>query len=232
MRGKFFAISSPSSTPSVTSWACWRDVSDIAASPYLAADPLSDLVARFRRAHPAVTFRVVNPRRSDVQSLVRASEAEIGFADVRPPGDDLEIHPLPDEELFIGTPPGWPPASDSRRSDPARSVPLVMWAPVKALALELLASRGVVADIVLETDHQASVVPMVVSGVGGALVAGGRAQQLEAQGGTLHSFDPPLFRRGLLVARRGSRSPAADAFWRLAVDRFDGFDRADSFGDR
>src|SRR5690349_5659751 len=52
---------------------------DLASLPTLAADPVAELVGRFRREHPGVTVRLGAPLDvDDLAAAVRSGEAEVG----------------------------------------------------------------------------------------------------------------------------------------------------------
>ena len=190
---------------------------DIAAAPFLAPHPLPLLVAAFRRRYPGVAVRVLDPRDGDVHAAVRSGEAEVGLSGEPAFGDDLRSHTLPERETFLALPPGAEGVSRERVVESGEEIRLVVWSKYRVWASQLLAARGIPAEIVAETEHQASIVPFVVAGVGGALLAGVRAVEVEAQGGVLCHLTPPVMTSAFLISPVEGLAPAAAAFWELVL---------------
>jgi DNA-binding transcriptional LysR family regulator len=190
---------------------------DIATMPALSVDPLPALLARFHGAHPGVSYRVLDASQSDFDRLLETSEVEIAFSVTEPRGTNLRTHAFPDVEMFLAYPPNFPEAATNAEHG-VEELGLVVWTPSRALVLEALASRGIVASVAVETDHQAAIVPFVLSGLGVGLLGGVRAREVKAGGGSLRSLEPPLVRRALMVAAGGPLSPAAAAFWQISTE--------------
>ena len=87
----------------------------IAALATLAVDPLSELIGRFRRAHPGVVVRVREPESAAaVSTLVRAGECELGLAHLPLPRGELRTLALGTQELVVVLAPGSAPGRPLR----------------------------------------------------------------------------------------------------------------------
>ena len=72
---------------------------DLVSLPTLAVHPAAELIGRFRRAHPHVTVRLVEPEDADaVAERVRNGSSELGFAELPLTLDGLETRPLGTQE--------------------------------------------------------------------------------------------------------------------------------------
>src|SRR4051794_26915151 len=79
---------------------------DLVALPTLAVDPLVDLIAVFRAAHPAVQVRVVSPETTDdVVDLVREGRCEVGLTEL-PTAAEVEARHVLTQEIMAVCPPG------------------------------------------------------------------------------------------------------------------------------
>ena len=93
--------------------------------PTLAAEPLADLVGRFRTAHPGVVVELAAPEdTAALVALLREGRCEIGLVEgVALPGE-LATHDLATQRLVVVLPPGTarrarPPARRGARASAA-----------------------------------------------------------------------------------------------------------------
>jgi len=191
---------------------------DIVAQPHLAADPLPNLLRLFHGRYPEVAIRIIDPESADVVDLLRSGEAELALDFSRPHGDDLHVTRLADEEVLLVMPPG------SRDVDPVvpvsylGRVSLIAGPKGKHLLQQYLARAGVSSRIFVETGHRMATVPLVLEGLGAALLPARIADQARALGAVTCSLDPPMFRRAFLVRVRLVQAAAARAFLDLVED--------------
>ena len=80
----------------------------------------------------------------------------------------------------------------------------------------MIARSGAAANVVVETSHRESLVPLAVAGAGTTIVPASMAADAERQGAVVRPLRPPITRRVGILHRRGPRSPAADAMLALA----------------
>ena len=198
---------------------------DLGSLPTLAVHPAAELIGRFRRAHPLISVRLVEPEDSyAVAESVRNGSSEIGFAELPLAGADLETHPLEVQEFvallpaelasdlgpgkalsirklahqpFITTPPG---TSTRRQID------------------EALASVGLEVNVAVETDHREAIGPLVRAGAGIAILPRSLAEQSATGDAVIREVTPKIVRHVGLIHRPGPLSPAAHNFRSLAID--------------
>ena len=210
---------------------------DLVCLPTLAVHPLAELVGRFRRAHPGVQVLILE--RSDPAALLdslRHGSAELALTELTG-----ELHGLIATELeiqdLVAVVPADLLASRNRRSEAAPrtmslaelvELPLVSSPPstsVRRLLDDALGPLDRPLDIVVETDHRETIVPLVLAGAGAAVLPRGAVERAVAAAADpttvlVMELDPPVRRRTGLLHRSGNVSPAATAF--LALARADG----------
>lgn len=195
---------------------------DIVSQTTLSVDPLAAMLGRFHRAHPKVAVRVVDPERGPaVAQMVTAGQCELGLVDASVTTGDLRGIDLPDQEMHIVLPADHPhPAGDTITSRELAALDLIVTPPgteTRAAVDDVCVALGVAPRIVVETAHRAMIVPLVLSGVGAALLPAAMAQDAALRGARMLSCRPRLLRHGRLVWRSGPLSPAAQAFVELTA---------------
>ena len=195
---------------------------DLVALPTLAVDPLAPLIGAFRRRHPGVVVRLVDPGEAGPAAFVRRGDAEVGVAELPLAGTDLIVVPLGDQELLAVC-----SAADGARF--GTDAPLASLAALPLVATPrgtstrgvldaALASAGVEGMVVVEVDQREAVVPLVLAGAGISFVPEAQAAGAAYQGAVVVRPDPPLVRSIGLVHRDRPLSPAARALLALAED--------------
>lgn len=198
---------------------------DLVCLPTLAAEPAATLIGTFRRAHPGVTVRLVEPEDvAAVADRLRDGSSEVGLTEVPVGGEDLEVHDL-GEQRYVAL---VPEALDRSLRGGARlslaaldGRPVVTTPPGTSTRRQLdeaLAGAGAVPEIAVETDHREAIAPLVAAGAGIALVPRELAQRAAGPGIVVREPSPAVVRRIGLVHRRGPLSPAAHAFVAAALD--------------
>ena len=195
---------------------------DIVSQTTLAVDPLAGILGRFHVAHPKVGVRVVDPERgSEVVRMVGTGQCELGLVDGSVSISDLRCVELPEQEMHVVLPPDHPhPNTDAVTLRELAELDLIVTPPGTATRdtlEEVCAAHDVVPRIVVQTAHRAMIVPLVLAGVGAALLPTSMAADAALRGARMLSTRPRLLRRGRLVWRSGPLSPAAQAFVSLAV---------------
>jgi DNA-binding transcriptional LysR family regulator len=193
----------------------------IAALATLAADPLAELVGRFRQAHPGVTVEIGEAESTaDASRLVAEGTHELGLVHLPVAPTQLAATALGQQELLFVLPPGG--EDNERPMAPAalRSVPLIV-TPRGTSTRDLLelafAAAGVAPRIAVETTAREAIVPLVLAGAGTALLPAALAQEAGRRGAVVRAARPPLTRPIGLVNRPGTLSPAARAFTALVI---------------
>ncbi len=195
---------------------------DLVALPTLAVDPLARLIGTFRAEHPGVTVNVTEPEdAASVEQHVLSGRAELGFADLTTGGRDLVRVELFRQPVVAVSPPGTEVDTDDATLTPAALAKLPLLATpagtsTRRLLDQVIARSGAAANVVVETSHRESLVPLAIAGAGTTLVPASMAADAERQGAVVRPLRPPVTRRVGILHRRGPRSPAADAMLTLA----------------
>ena len=196
---------------------------DLACLPTLAADPVAELVGRFRSAHPGVTVRMGAPQDlTELAEAVRKGAADVGITERGAANEGLEEITIAEQELFAVGPPV--PRRD-RSTGPLRlerldAVPLVLSPTGSSLrdAVDLaLDAVGARPDIGVETAQRDALIPLVLAGAGTTFLPDTLARAGERLGAVVRPTRPRLRRTIAIVHRPGDPGPAARRFLSLAT---------------
>lgn len=195
---------------------------DIVSQTTLAVDPLARLLGRFHREQPKVAVRVdAAERNREITQSVWNGQCELGLVDASAVEAELRGMDLPQQEMEIVLPSDHPHLADGTITPrELAELDLIVTPPGTATrdALdEVCTALDVPPRIVVETAHRAMLVPLVLSGVGAALLPSSMATDAALRGARRLSVRPRLLRRGRLVWRSGPLSPAAQTFVELAA---------------
>jgi DNA-binding transcriptional LysR family regulator len=194
---------------------------DLTTLPTLAADPVAELVGRFRGAHPGVTVRLAAPNGLDeLAGDVRSGRAELGITEEGPANHGLEELRLGEQELLAVSPPGGD--RGSMRIERFGGVPLVLSPPgssQREVVEMALTAGGVVPQIAVETAQREALIPLVLAGAGTTFLPSRLAEAAGRLGATVRPTVPRLRRTIVLVHRRGTLGPASARFIALARTR-------------
>jgi DNA-binding transcriptional LysR family regulator len=197
---------------------------DLVCLPSLAVEPVAGLVGRFRRDHPGVAVRIVEPEdAAAVVERVRSGTSEVGFTELPAVGDDLVEVALETHDYVALVPPG---RGDLAGDGPIGlralgAQPLVTTPPgtsTRRVVDDALAAAGLTATVAVETDHREAIAPLVVAGAGVSLLPRRlAATSAAAAGAVVRDVTPPIERSVGLIHRSGTLSPAARAFLAVAA---------------
>ncbi|MGY1792940.1 LysR family transcriptional regulator [Geodermatophilus sp. SYSU D00525] len=191
---------------------------ELVAMPSPGIEPLTTLVRAFTTAHPAMTVTAdaaFTPE--EVVQAVKAGRAELGLLGAASPPHTggLRVLPIEEQPLVLVSPPegGEPRRSPVTREDLAgtRLVVSREGSLMRRLVDDVLAS-GVDARIVVEAEHRTSVLPLVLAGVGHAVLPSSWTPLAERAGARVRRIEPPVLLRIALVSRATALTPAAQAF--------------------
>ncbi|MGH9080633.1 MAG: LysR family transcriptional regulator [Acidimicrobiales bacterium] len=197
-------------------------VLSLASLPTLAADPMADLVGRFRLNHPGVRVDLAAPEDGrDLFDLVETGACELGLTDVEDAPDSLESARLGAQELVFILPPGTAAvdADNVRLADFADTsfVAAPEGTSTRRLLDERLGSVGLTPTLAVVTAQRDAILPLVIAGAGAALVPESMARIARHLGAAVARPDPPAVRQLALIHRPGPLSPAARRFADLAA---------------
>nr|WP_271213075.1 LysR family transcriptional regulator [Rhodococcus wratislaviensis]GLK40011.1 LysR family transcriptional regulator [Rhodococcus wratislaviensis] len=190
---------------------------DLITMPSYGIEPLSTILTAFTDQHPAVTFKVETaPSPAAVVTSVRTGACEIGLlgasAPVREPELDvveLEVQPL----VLISGPGAVVPAGPQiERSDMAgmRLIVSQGGSLMRSLVDDVL-SNGVAATIIAELANRTSILPLVLSGFGQAVLPAAWAPLARRAGAQVHRIVPESNLHVVAVCRRSQLTPPAAA---------------------
>ena len=198
---------------------------DLVSLPTLAVYPAAELIGRFRRAHPHVSVRLVEPEDADaVAERVRNGSSELGFAELPLVGSDLETHPLEAQEFVALVPAELEPDLARGKALSIRTLarqPFITTprgTSTRRQIDEALASAGLEANVAVETDHREAIGPLVRAGAGIAILPRALAEQAATGAVVIREVTPKIVRQVGLIHRAGPLSPAAHSFRSLAIE--------------
>jgi DNA-binding transcriptional LysR family regulator len=195
---------------------------ELVAMPSPGIEPLATLIHRFTRHHPGVTVEVgaaFTPE--EVVDGVRQGRCELGLvgspASMRVAGVDvLELEEQP--FVLIGGPGAEFPDGDPVPRSAVTGARLVV-SPVGSLMRQIvddLLAEGTALHIVAEVAHRTSILPLVLQGVGLAVLPSAWAPLARRAGARVARIDPTAHLRIALLSRVAPMTPAAGAFLALA----------------
>jgi LysR family carnitine catabolism transcriptional activator len=187
--------------------------------PTLAVYPAAELIGRFRRAHPKITVRMVEPEDADaVADRVRDGSSEVGLAELPITAAGIETHALETQEYVALIPTDLHPSLTRSGQITIRSLaaqPLItspQGTSTRRQIDEAFTAAGLHATVAVETDHREAIGPLVTAGAGIAVLPRQLARDVATTGVVIADITPPITRDVGLIHRSGPLSPAARAF--------------------
>jgi len=197
---------------------------DIASTPTVAAHPLSVLLGAFARTYPGVSVRITD---CDVPggaaAVVGGGECELGVIRLPEAGPGgLVSTSLGQQEFYIVLPPDHPdPGKGPAELSMLGDLPLIVTPPGtsshKRLQDALAIANVTEPNIVVETIYRATIVNLVVAGVGASFLPRHMALDAARLGAHVLETTPKVSHEIGIVRRNGPMSPAAKAFVDLAI---------------
>jgi DNA-binding transcriptional LysR family regulator len=196
---------------------------EMATMPSPGIEPLTTLIAEFTTRHPLVTLNVEGVfTPEEVVDAVRTGRCELGLTGAREPvkvaGVDvlaLEDQPLillvsPTRDTFGEVESITGEALSGHRIVASQQGSLMRWMVDDVLA------GGVDCAIVAEVAHRTSILPMVLSGVGHAVMPSSWRQLAERSGLRTLTITPEVMLHVALLSRPTGLTPAAESFLKVA----------------
>ncbi|MGG2461253.1 LysR family transcriptional regulator [Streptomyces sp. RGM 3693] len=200
---------------------------DVASMPSQAVEPLTTMVHAFSGRYPGVSVALKAAFTSrDVVDLVRTGAAELGLLAVPGPlpEGDVVAHPLGEQRFVLVVRGG----ADDAPFLGQRTVNCAELAGQRLIVgqrgtgmrayVDGLRERGIAFSIAAETEHRVSVLPLVLAGVGMAVLTESWRGLAERAGARVLDIEPRTTLRIGLISRRSGLSPAARAFVTTALD--------------
>jgi DNA-binding transcriptional LysR family regulator len=198
---------------------------DVIAMPSPGIEPLTAMIAAYARAHPAVTVSVdaaFTPE--EVAEAVRTGGAEIGILGSERPfrSAEVEVRHLEQQPLVLIVASQADTFGDGdavRREDLEghRVVVSQRGSLMRRLVDDALAG-GVQLEIAAEVAHRTSVLPLVLAGVGHAVMPSAWAPLARAAGLRVVGIEPVSVLHVAVLSRPAHLTPAAGAFLEVAAE--------------
>ena len=199
---------------------------ELVSMPSPGIEPLTTMVRDFGVAHRAMSVSVTGVFAPDeVIHAVKSGQGEIGLlgSATSPNTAGLLVLPVEDQPLVLVSPrepalgAQTEPAERVSRSELAglRLIVSKEGSLMRQLVDDVLAS-GVEAEIVVEVEHRTSILPMVLAGIGHAVMPSSWTPLAERAGALVREVEPASYLRIALVTRKAVLTPSAKAFMRIA----------------
>jgi DNA-binding transcriptional LysR family regulator len=200
---------------------------DIAAMPSPAVEPLTSMIRAFSGRYPGVSVTIraaFTPR--DVIDMVRTGSAELGLLTTPGVLPDKEVvsHPVGEQGFVLLTPPDGPfPAGKPVACEQlaGHRLIIVQRGTAGRAYVDRLLEQGIDFTIAAETEHRVSILPLVLAGVGLAVVTDSWRAMAEHAGARVLDIEPKNTLSIALCSRCTGLSPAAEAFIRTALTTSD-----------
>jgi DNA-binding transcriptional LysR family regulator len=198
---------------------------ELTAMPSPGIEPLTSMIATYAGLHPSVTVSVdaaFTPE--EVVASVRNGSTEIGLLGsdrpIRVP--DLDIMQLERQPLVLIVNPradvfGKRDALQPGDLGGQRVIVSQRGSLMRSLVDDILAS-GVRIEIAVEVAHRTSVLPLVLAGVGHAVMPSSWAPLARQSGLRVVGIEPVSVLHVAVLSRTGNLTPAARAFLAVAAD--------------
>ncbi|WP_405946035.1 LysR family transcriptional regulator [Streptomyces prunicolor] len=197
---------------------------DIAAMPSQAVEPLTTMISAFTGRYPGVSVNIRAAFTSrDVVDMVRTGAAELGLLATSGPLTDKEVisHAAGEQRFVLVTPPDGPfPAGRPVACEELAEQRLIVGQRGTGMRayVDGLRERGIGFSIAVETEHRVAILPLVLAGVGLAVVTESWRTTAEQAGALVLDIEPKTTLRIALVSRRAEQSPAVRTFLACAFD--------------
>jgi DNA-binding transcriptional LysR family regulator len=189
---------------------------ELVTMPSPGMEPLATLIRDFTAAHPAMTVSAdaaFTPE--EVVQAVKAGRAELGLLGAASPPHTggLRVLPIEEQPLVLVSPPEEGPDTTVSHGDldGARLIVSRQGSLMRRLVDDVLAG-GVDARIVVEVEHRTSILPLVLAGVGHAVLPSSWTPLAQRSGARVRRIEPAVLLRISLVSRTTPLTPAAQAF--------------------
>ncbi|MGW3626541.1 LysR family transcriptional regulator [Streptomyces sp. NPDC000880] len=191
---------------------------DVAAMPSQAVEPLTSMIRVFSGRYPGVSVAIRAAFTSrDVIDMVRTGVTELGLLATSDPLPDKEVvsHPYGEQRFVLVTPPDGPfPAGRPVGCEELAGHRLIVGQRGTGMRayVDGLREGGIRFTVAAETEHRVALLPLVLAGVGLAVVTESWRTMAERAGALVLEIEPKTTLRIALVSRRAELSPAAQAF--------------------
>ncbi|ORB84242.1 LysR family transcriptional regulator [Mycobacterium kansasii] len=195
---------------------------DLITMPSPGMEPLTTILTAFTGDHPGVTVNVAGGfTPQEILDSVRSGASEIGVLGSAEPtrAADLDVVALETQALVLisRSDDDGPTGPTVRREDLAgfRLIASQRGSLMRALVDDVLA-EGITASIVAEVAHRTSILPMVLNGIGRAVMPSSWTRVAQRAGARVQRIVPETCLYVAAVSRRSHLSAAAAALMNTA----------------
>ncbi|MFJ5304186.1 LysR family transcriptional regulator [Streptomyces sp. NPDC088350] len=197
---------------------------DISAMPSQAVEPLTTMIRAFTARYPGVSVNIRAAFTSrDVVDMVRTGAAELGLLATPQPLTDKEVvsHAAREQRFVLLAPPDGPfRAGRPVTCEELAGQRLIVGQRGTGMRayVDSLRERGIDFAIAAETEHRVAILPLVLAGVGLAVVTDSWRSAAERAGALVLDIEPRTTLRVALISRHAEQSPAARTFVTCALE--------------
>ncbi|ANN18756.1 LysR family transcriptional regulator [Amycolatopsis orientalis] len=195
----------------------------IASMPSQSVSPLARLIAAFAAVNPRVQVSVrAASTPDDVRRMLTTGDAELGVVAASPAAGSLPglaaLHLETQRFAVLGRDEAALPAGDPVRPADLAGAALIVGQQGTGMrgVADTVRRQAPGSRFAVEVEHREAVLPLVLAGVGIAVVSDSWRALAKAAGAAVRSLDCPDSLDVSLVSRPGRLSPAAAAFHDLA----------------
>lgn len=198
---------------------------DMIAMPSPGIEPLTSMIAAYARAHPAVTLNVDAAfTAEEVLDSVRTGGAEIGILGTKTPfkSADVQVLQLEQQPLVLIVAPGTDAFDGADTIHPkdlaGHRIVASQQGSLMRLMVDDTLAHGVPLQIVAEVAHRTSVLPLVLAGVGHAVMPSSWTPLAHQAGLRVVQISPTTPLHVAVISRPEHVTPAAKAFLEVAEE--------------
>jgi DNA-binding transcriptional LysR family regulator len=194
---------------------------DLITMPSPGMEPLTTILTTFARSHPNVTINAeAGFTPEEVMDGVRSGSSEIGILGAADPvrAPDLVVVPLESQALVLISGPGDGPDGETVHRRDLRGSRLIVsqrGSLMRALVDDVLA-EGVEVMVAAEVAHRTSILPLVLSGFGRAVMPSSWTQTARRAGARVQRIVPESYLHVAAVSRRSHLTASAVALMEVA----------------
>ncbi|MFC0106805.1 LysR family transcriptional regulator [Kibdelosporangium aridum] len=194
---------------------------EIASMPSQAVEPLSGMIREFTEHHPGLKVSVrAASTAPDVIGMVRTGVAELGLLGTseEPAAADLTLKTLRRQRFVVVAPAGWFARRKVLKRADLHGQRMIVGQVGTGMrrVVDQMRADGIELTAVVESEHRESILPLVLGGVGLAVLTESWAPLARQAGADVLDLDPPAYLNIALVNRKAWLSPAAEAFIGIA----------------
>ncbi|GGK80268.1 LysR family transcriptional regulator [Ornithinimicrobium pekingense] len=194
---------------------------DLALMPSQGVEPFTTLMRRLTRRHPGLSVHGhASFVRDDAIALVRSGTCELGLvgALAAPYPSSIEVHTLGRQEMvLIAHPDAGLPDDHALRPAELDGRRLVVSPPgsvMRQMADRLMSASTM--TVVVEAEHRSAILPLVLAGVGVAVLSSAWAPLARRSGAAVLRLADTMHLQVDVIHRPGTLTPAAAAFLEIA----------------